>query len=141
MGLLAELYQEVIVPMEVAEEMAALRSSQFILPEFERLLWLKRWPKTTQAAKWLSVTLDRGEASVIQLAINEGISTVCIDEAAGRRAAKLSGLLVTGSIGILLRAKREGKLASVRQTLERMRASGVWLSESLVRLAMAQAGE
>jgi len=59
----------------------------------------------------------------------------------GRRAAKLSGLLVTGSIGILLRAKREGKLGSLREALDKMRANGVWLSESLVKLATARAGE
>ncbi|WP_243714094.1 hypothetical protein [Nostoc sp. 106C] len=53
-------------------------------------------------------SLDLGEASVIQLALNKNIPTVCIDEAVGRGIARLSGLLVTGSIGILLRAKREG---------------------------------
>jgi predicted nucleic acid-binding protein len=51
---------------------------------------------------------DLGEASVIQLAVNENIRTVCIDEAVGRRIARLNGLCLTGSIGVLLQAKRKG---------------------------------
>jgi predicted nucleic acid-binding protein len=45
-------------------------------------------------------TLDRGEAAVIQLALDEGVHTVCIDEAAGRRIARLNGLSVRGAISI-----------------------------------------
>ena len=45
---------------------------------------------------------------IIQLALNQNIQTVVIDEVAGRRIARLNGLSVTGSIGILLRAQREG---------------------------------
>ncbi|MFP5269408.1 hypothetical protein [Coleofasciculus sp.] len=47
--------------------------------------------------------------------MNENIQTVCIDEIAGRRIARLSGLSLTGSIGILLRAKREGYPISIQQ--------------------------
>ena len=49
-----------------------------------------------------------GEAAVIQLALEENIQTVCIDEAVGRRIARLNNLSLTGLIGILLRAKISG---------------------------------
>lgn len=141
LALLKELYQEVLVPAEVADEIATLRTSRFVQPEFERATWLTRWPAPLTLPPWLGSVLDRGEAAVIQLALNEKISTVCIDEAAGRRVAQLSGLRVTGSIGILLRAKREAKLPSLRTVLDQMRANGVWLGEKLVASALAQAGE
>jgi len=48
--------------------------------------------------------LDAGEAAVIQLALERGIATVCIDEWRGRRAARACGLAVTGSLGLLVRA-------------------------------------
>ena len=86
-------------------------------------------------------SLDVGEAAVIQLAMNEKIETVCIDEIAGRRIAKLSGLSITGSIGILLRAKREGYPLSIKIAIQRMRDRGIRLSETLIAFALKQAGE
>lgn len=141
LGKIKEMYSAVVVPAEVAQEIASLRSGDFVQPHFERATWIKRWPQPTPAAAWLTATLDAGEAAVIQLALNEGISTVCIDEAAGRRAAKISGLRLTGSIGVLLRAKREGRIDSLRVCLDAMRRNGVWLSDALVRLALAHADE
>jgi len=96
-------------------------------------------------------SLDVGEASVIQLALNERIRTVCIDESAGRRMARLNGLLVTGSVGILLRARRaclrayphrqEGHSFSMREALQRMKSRGIWLSQSVEDFALREAGE
>jgi predicted nucleic acid-binding protein len=85
--------------------------------------------------------LDPGEASVIQIAIDRGISTVCIDEAAGRRIARLNGLRVTGSIGILIRAKKEGANISIRVMLENMRNHGVWLSQAVIDTALKESAE
>ena len=69
--------------------------------------------------------LDSGEAAVIQLALEEGISTVVIDEWKGRRAARAVDLRVTGSLGLLGRAKVLGLLSAVRPLVERASAAGV----------------
>ena len=86
-------------------------------------------------------SLDKGEAAVIQLALYENFQTVCIDEAAGRRIARLNGLLVTGSVGVLLRAWHEGHSFSMREALDRMRARGIWLSDRVVAFALTQTVE
>jgi predicted nucleic acid-binding protein len=85
--------------------------------------------------------MDRGEAAVIQLALIEGVRTVCIDEVVGRRVARLNGLSVTGSIGVLLRARRQGHGVSRRAAIDRMRARGMWLGDDVVRFALREAGE
>lgn len=85
--------------------------------------------------------MDLGEASVIQLALNKSIQTVCIDETVGRRIARLSGLTLTGSIGILLRAKQEGYPVLMRHAIERMINRGIRLSETVIAVALRQAGE
>lgn len=89
----------------------------------------------------LANSLDRGEAAVIQLALNESIQTVCIDEAAGRRIAQLSGLSLTGSIDVLLKAKQRGYSFSMQQAIQRMQDRGVWLSQKVIQFALKQAEE
>ena len=73
--------------------------------------------------------------------MDQKIQTVVIDEATGRRIARLNGLFVTGSIGILLRAKREGYQFSMQQAIDHMKARGIWLSDRVVTFALMQAGE
>ena len=75
---------------------------------------------------------------MIQLALTERISTVCIDEASGRRVARLHGLSLTGSIGILIRAKREGYPLVMSQAITQMREKGIWLSERVIQIALEQ---
>jgi predicted nucleic acid-binding protein len=85
--------------------------------------------------------LDLGEASVIHNAQLNGIHTVAIDEKAGRRLARINGLKVTGSLGILLKAKQHGLITNLSDCITRMRQHGIWISTDLVTLSLHQANE
>ncbi|MCI0541637.1 MAG: DUF3368 domain-containing protein [Verrucomicrobiales bacterium] len=135
------LYGELIVPKKVAEEIEAGGSQRFGIAEFHAATWLRRWHGPVTPLPLLRNSLDRGEAAVIQLALDQTIETVCIDEPMGRRLARLCGLQVTGSVGLLLRAKREGKITSVRQIIDRMQAHGIWLSDAVIVFALRESGE
>ena len=137
-----QMYDRVRVPREVCQEMLVGGPGQFAVAAFETAHWLQKnaAPVNNIAAVLLN-SLDIGEAAVIQLALNENIQTVCIDEIAGRRMARLHGLTVTGSIGVLLRAWRTGYNISMRDALDRMRNRGIWLSDRVVNFALAQTGE
>lgn len=89
----------------------------------------------------LRQSLDLGEASVIQLASDLDVPLVAIDETAGRRVARLSGLQVTGSIGILIKAKRTGYAVDIDHALKRMRECGIWLSAAVINHARTQASQ
>ena len=56
------------------------------------------------------MSLDLGEREAIQLALDLGISTVLMDEAEGRQVAELLHLEVRGTLGILERGAKLGKL-------------------------------
>ena len=129
LSILRSLYRRVLVPYEACQEIEAGAPNRFAAKEFEQAFWLEKWPKALNIMPVLSNSLDSGEASVIQLALNENIATVCIDESRGRRLARLAGLCVTGSIGILLRAKQEGHSVSIYRAVQQMQERGVWLSE------------
>ncbi len=136
-----QIYQRVWVPFEVCQEIVIGGKARFALAEFEVAHWLQKHPHSLQIAPGLRNTLDKGEAAVIQLALDKAVSTVCIDEPAGRRAARLYDLALTGSVGILLRALREGYTFSMRAAIERMRTHGIRLSTRVIEFALTQAGE
>jgi predicted nucleic acid-binding protein len=138
---LRALYDQVIVPFEVCGEILAGGASGFAVAQFEEATWLQRWPQPVEIAPYLLNLLDRGEASVLQLALNENVKTVCIDESAGRRNARIHNLLLTGSIGILVRAKKEGFLPSMREALEEMESRGIWLGKRVIQFALHESGE
>ena len=48
---------------------------------------------------------------------------------------------VTGSLGVLLRAKRLGYLEAVAPRVTAMREHGIWIGEALVRRVLAEAQE
>lgn len=85
--------------------------------------------------------LDLGEAAVIQLAGEQGIQWVAIDEWKGRRAALAAGLSVTGSLGLLAKAKLLGLLTSLKPLLSKAVAEGIRYHPELIRKVLQAIGE
>ena len=88
-----------------------------------------------------TVTVDPGDAAVIQLAREQDIGLVCIDDRKGRRAALAVGLRITGSLGLLARAKTLGLTPAIRPFIERALGEGIWYDQALVRRVLAALGE
>jgi predicted nucleic acid-binding protein len=141
LDILPLLYRRIWVPWEVCREIGAGGSDGFAIPEFERATFLNRQTKPLTISPLLRNSLDPGEAAVIQLAVQNEIPLVAIDETVGRRFARLSGLTVTGTIGILLRAKANGYPFSMSEAIQRMEQRGIWLSNKVVDFALREAGE
>lgn len=135
--ILRSLYSRVVVPLEVADELHGAGIEAAGVSAFEQADWLERLDKVSAITPYLGNTLDRGEASVIQTALDLDISLVCIDESAGRRVARLSGLTITGSIGVMIKARQKGYPVSIHLAIDRMREHGIWLSDEVVRFALA----
>lgn len=95
---LESLYERVFVPYEVCLEILAGGSSGFGIDEFSQATFLFKQKNQTKIEPYLLNSLDLGESSVIQTALDMKIRTVCIDEAMGRRIARLNGLTLTGSL-------------------------------------------
>jgi predicted nucleic acid-binding protein len=58
----------------------------------------------------------------------------------GRRIARLNNLSLTGSIGILLKAKQKGYSLSVKQAIQQMLDRGIRHSTTVINFALTQAG-
>lgn len=131
LDVLRVLYDRVIIPHEVMREIQAGGQDAPGTVEVLSCDWIETLRHPQSVALFLRNTLDIGEAAVIQAAMQLQIPRVCIDEKLGRRVARLSGLTVTGSIGILAKAKRAGFALDVEQTINRLRAHGIWLGRDV----------
>ena len=85
--------------------------------------------------------LDKGEAAVIQLALERRAAWVCIDEWKGRRAALSAGLKVTGVLGLLGLAKKKGLIPAMKPLVEKALAAGIRYDADLVAVVLKAAGE
>lgn len=139
---LPSLYGRISIPFEVFQEIEAGgpgNPDSVALRSIEDLIFIGS--EKTDLPPALLRELDSGEASVIHHATTNGIATVAIDEKAGRRLARIHGLRVTGSLGILLKAKRHGVFPTLADCITRMREHGIWISADLVTASLREANE
>ena len=135
LSILRSLYDQVIVPREVCDEITIKDPSFFDAKIFLETDWLKKIHTEVEISPFLKNSLDKGEASVIQTAVDKSIELVCIDEIVGRRIARLHNLKITGSLGIIIAAKKELNI-NIEQVISNMRKHGIWISQELEKEAL-----
>ena len=85
--------------------------------------------------------LDKWEAEAIVLATESEADLILLEESPGRFHAKHAGLRVTGTIGILVKAKKQGLISELKPLILELKDKGVWLSESLIERILELANE
>src|SRR5690554_2981377 len=138
--MLKDLYQRIIVPEEVFNEIENGKNKSYYINLLE-IDWIEI--KEIKDKKSLSyfLDLDKGEAETIILANEINADLVIIDEKLGRYHAKHANLKVTGTLGILLKAKKQGKIKSVKKLLDELKDKGIWLNDKLVERVIKLANE
>lgn len=140
-GVLGHLVSKLIVPAEVLAELDAGGKKDDTAEIMRRAPFYE--PREARASQLnpLTMSLGKGEAAVIQTALDENHPLVVIDEVRGRRAARLAGLTVIGSLGILVELKRASLITDVGGCIKSMKAKGIHLSASIIRQTLVIAGE
>lgn len=136
LDLLQNLFNRIIVPREVCEEVETGGSENFAREEFQSADFLEKVENQIEIPPYLSNALDKGESAVIQTALEYQIETVCIDELAGRRIARLNNLRTTGSIGICLLAQEMGFNISMSKIINNMEKHSIYLSQEIKEYAL-----
>jgi predicted nucleic acid-binding protein len=107
------------------------------LPEWVNIVAVK--DKTRQ--QLLEMQIDKGESSAIALALETPDCTIILDDYKARRIAERLGLNLTGTIGVIVKAKLRGVVPSVKPLLGRIKQTNFRLSPELESLALNAAGE
>lgn len=141
LDLFHSLYGEVLVPPAVWHELETGGQRPGGRADLGLAPWIKIATPAAAASLALSADLDRGEAEVIALAGERNARLVVIDDRLGRRHALRLGLDVTGTIGVLLRAKELGHVDRILPVLDGLQRNGLYLSERLKSWARERADE
>jgi predicted nucleic acid-binding protein len=111
LDLLRQMFDEVIVPAAVYEEVVTQASDRPGARVIAQAGWLRVVsPQTTPTLEPMLLGLDAGEVEVLLLAREQPPDWVIIDERQGRRVARAMGLPIKGTLGILLAAVLAGLL-------------------------------
>jgi len=132
----------VIVPSAVRDELRVGTERGFWTPQVDQFHWLEvRNPANVRLLPMVN-DLGAGEAEVIALGLDAPGSLLILDDGLGRRFAHLLDLTFTGTLGVLVRAKKAGHLSAVKPVLEALRdRTTMHLKRDLVGKVLREAGE
>lgn len=139
--LLKRLYGKIDLAPAVLSELRAGAVLGISVPEPRDLDWLRILPVRNPHLMPLVTDLGPGETETIALGLETPGSLMILDDLLGRRVDRAAGLRVTGTLGVLLKAKRIGILPSMNEAVTELRAAGMWIGDELAANVIAQAGE
>src|ERR1035438_9704565 len=79
----------------------------------------------------LEKKIDKGEASAIALAIETDDCTIILDDYKARQVAEQLGLDITGTIGVIIKAKLSGIIPSIIPYLEKISKTDFRITEDI----------
>lgn len=131
LDILHRVYGNILTTPIVAAEV------RFSLPD-----WIEiRRPISTDEVARLTKLVDPGEASAIALAIETVGSTIILDDLKARKLAVKLGLDLTGTVGVMLKAKNDGIISEIRPFILSIRKTNFRLSKQVEQEALKLAGE
>ena len=123
LSLLHEQFETIWIPsavideLRIKEELPGCSEIRMAIEEG----WLKVLEvKDRDKVQLLNRDLDRGESEAIALALQVNAEWILVDEKEARKICKSIGLKVTGVLGIILKAWRNGKLSSLQEVLDEL---------------------
>ena len=129
--LLKELYEEVLITEEIALEFGE------IIPEWIRIENVRN----KKYQQLLDLYLDLGEASAIALALEKVDALLILDDLKGRKEAAKLGFKITGTLGILYKAKKVGLIPELKYYIEKLKVVGFRLSPKIEEEILRKSNE
>jgi predicted nucleic acid-binding protein len=131
LNLLKSLYGQIITTIEIANEFGEE------MPDWVTIIEVN--DKYRQ--QLLEMQIDKGESSAIALALETPDSTIILDDFKARKISEHLGLKITGTIGVIVKAKLNGIIPSIKPILSKIRTTDFRLTAELEILALKEAGE
>lgn len=138
LDLFQKLYGEIIIPDAVFEEIKSEPAKSLVAQNS----WIKTISVQDDSERKLySPRLHAGEIEVMMLAKELAADLLIIDDNAAKKTAKFLDFAVTGSLGVLVRAKKEGHIESIKPVVKDLLLDGVYISDRILEMALKAADE
>ena len=140
--LLKDYFTEISIPEAVYRECVIDGKDREDAKRIENAAWIRVVDiKNIDLKKAFNTVLDEGESEAIVLALQESADLILLDDYEARELARTYGLKITGTIGLLIKAKYEGDISSIDEMLKKLRRTGFWLSDDLYTKILRDEGE
>ena len=140
--LLKGYFTEISIPEAVYRECVIDGKDREDAKRIENAAWIRVVDiKNIDLKKAFNTVLDEGESEAIVLALQESADLILLDDYEARELARTYGLKITGTIGLLIKAKYEGDISSIDEMLKKLRRTGFWLSDDLYTKILRDEGE
>jgi predicted nucleic acid-binding protein len=120
--LLKELFQTVTITSKIAEEFKKETPNWIIIQD----------PKNISNINAFSEIIDPGEASAIALSREIKDCLLILDDLKARQLADELKLKYTGSIGILILAKRKGLIVDIDEVISKIQTTNFRISNAII---------
>ncbi len=131
LDILKKMYGEIIVPSAVRDE---VNSKENIIKDNSFFKVIKI--KNNEAKKLFKMSLHPGEVEVLILA-NEIKSDLCIiDDLLARKYANYLAIKITGTLGVLIKAKQNGIIEKIKPLLDELIKNGIFISKELYTVVL-----
>ena len=137
--LLRDLYHEIYIPKAVLEE-AKDEPAYSLVRNNQEWIHVVEVPENEQR-KMFQARLHAGEVEVMLYAMESKADLVILDDMLARNTAKYLGLTITGTMGVILKAKEKGLISQVKPVMDDLISDGLYVSDILRNMVLKCAGE
>ncbi len=137
LDLLKSYFQNVIISEAVYRECVVDGKDRHDVELIKKADWIKLFKiKDQRLTRILQTQLDFGESETIVLSLEIGADLILLDDYDARQKARLFGLKITGTLGILLRAKIDGKIKILKEEIEKLKLNGFRSSAGMLSISI-----
>lgn len=144
LDLLKDLFDEVLIPDEVREELIAGEKGGIEDADIKKAVteWISvKEVEDRFALENMKVHIDKGESACIVLYKEIDADLLAINDLKARGVAHALGIRIIGTLGILLLAKEKGLIQKIQPVIDELRKIGAYMSNSLYNRILKDAGE
>ena len=121
LGILKDLYGSIIITKEVSEEFSKT------IPD-----WIDvREGNDKKYLELMKNFVDLGEASTIALAVEVDNNITILDDLKARKIAKKLNIKMTGTLGVIINAKKKNIISSTKEVLNKLKDAGFRISKEI----------
>jgi len=125
------IFTQVWIPSTVEEEFNEGQRKGYNVPNLSDYSWIEIKNPQKMPSEWLSLDLGPGELAAMALSLENKEHILLLDDMLARKTSKAAGLMVWGTLKIILEAKNQNIIKLIEPYIDLLCQNGMWISEEI----------